>query len=119
MRIVPLSLTARGDHMAAPKTKTTNVSVRDFIAKLKNETRRQDAETLLRIFKKVTGWEARMWGPTIIGYGRYKYTYASGHTGELCVVGFSPRNANLVLYQHSDPSGKTAELLSGLGKHKG
>jgi hypothetical protein len=105
--------------MAATKTKTTKISVSDFIAKLKNDTRRKDAETLLRVFEKATGWKAQMWGPTIVGYGRYKYTYDTGHTGEICVVGFSPRTANLVIYQHPDPSGKTAELLPKLGKHKG
>jgi hypothetical protein len=60
-----------------------------------------------------------MWGPTIVGYGRYKYTYDTGHTGEICVVGFSPRKANLVIYLLPDPSGNTAALLSKLGKHKG
>jgi hypothetical protein len=106
-------------YMAETKTKVTKISVSDFIAKLKNNTRREDAETLLRVFQKATGWKAQMWGPTIVGYGRYKYTYETGHTGEICVVGFSPRAANLVIYQHPDPSGKTAELLAKLGKHKG
>src|SRR5262245_21502441 len=106
----------RRDYMAEMKTKTTKVSVKDFIAKVKNETRRKDAEALLKVFEKATGWKAQMWGPTIVGYGRYKYTYDTGHTGEICVVGFSPRSASLVIYQHPDPSGKTAELLSNLGK---
>jgi hypothetical protein len=105
--------------MAATKTKTTKISVSDFIAKLKNDTRRKDAEALHRVFQKATGWKAQMWGSTIVGYGRYKYTYDTGHAGEICVVGFSPRTANLVIYQHPDPSGKTAELLTKLGKHKG
>jgi len=105
--------------MAEMKTKSTKVSVKDFIAKVKNDTRRKDAETLLKLFAKATGWNAQMWGPTIVGYGRYKYTYDTGRTGEICVVGFSPRAANLVIYQHPDLSGKTAELLLKLGKHKG
>jgi hypothetical protein len=105
--------------MAETKTKSTNVSVKEFMAKVTNDTRREDAETLLKVFEKATGWKAQMWGPTIIGYGRYKYTYDTGRTGEICVVGFSPRAANLVIYQHPDPSGKTAELLTKLGKHKG
>jgi hypothetical protein len=105
--------------MAETKTKTTKISVKDFVAKVKNDTRRKDAETLLKVFEKATGWKAQMWGPTIIGYGRYKYTYDTGHSGEICVVGFSPRSANLVIYQHPDSSGKTAELLAKLGKHKG
>jgi len=105
--------------MAETKTKLTKRSVRNFIAKLKNDTRRRDAEALLRIFEKATGWKAQMWGATIVGYGRYKYVYDTGRTGEICVVGFSPRTANLVIYQHSEPSGKTTELLMKLGKHKG
>jgi len=105
--------------MAQMKTKATKVSVGDFIAGVESDTRRKDAETLLRLFERATGWKAQMWGPTIVGYGRYKYTYETGHTGEICVVGFSPRKANLVIYQHPDPSGKTAALLTELGKHKG
>jgi hypothetical protein len=105
--------------MAEMKTKSTKVSVKDFIAKVRNDTRRKDAETLHALFERTTGWKAQMWGPTIIGYGRYKYTYDTGRTGEICVVGFSPRTANLVIYQHPDPSGKTAALLAKLGKHKG
>src|SRR6185503_19300345 len=105
--------------MAETKTKTTAGSVKDFVAKVKNETRRKDAETLLNAFEKATGWKAQKWGPTIVGYGRYKYTYDTGHTGEISVAGFSPRSANLVIYQCPDPSGKTAELLAKLGKHKG
>jgi hypothetical protein len=105
--------------MAETKTKTTKVSVKDFIAKVKNETRRKDAVTLLKVFAKATGWKAQMWGPSIVGFGRYRYTYDTGRTGEICVVGFSPRTANLVIYQLPDTSGKTAELLAKLGKHKG
>ena len=105
--------------MADTKTKPTKVTVKDFIAKVENDTRRKDAATLLRLFKKVTGWEARMWGPSIVGFGRYQYTYESGRSGEICVVGFSPRKANLVIYQFPDRSGTTEELLRQLGKHKG
>ena len=105
--------------MAQMKTKATKVSVGDFIAGVESDTRRKDAETLLSLFERATGWKAQMWGPTIVGYGRYKYTYETGHTGEICVVGFSPRKANLVIYQHPDPSGMTAALLTELGKHKG
>ena len=105
--------------MSGTKTKPTKVTVKDFIARIENDTRRRDAVTLLRLFEKVTGWKARMWGPSIVGFGRYQYTYESGHSGELCVVGFSPRKANLVIYQFPDRSGKTQALLRKLGKHKG
>ena len=96
--------------MAKTKTKTkpTKVSVSSFITAVENETRREDAKILVRLFQKVTGWKAKMWGPTIVGFGAYHYTYE---------VGFSPRKANLVFYVFGFP-GK-ADLLQKLGKHKG
>jgi hypothetical protein len=103
--------------MAENKTKVTKVSVAKFIAGVENDTRREDAKALLRLIKKLTGWKARMWGPTIIGCGVYHYTYDTGHSGTSPVVGFSPRKANLVVYVFDFP-GK-AELLKKLGKHKG
>lgn len=101
------------------KTKPTKVSVKDFIASVPNETRRKDAETLLKIFEKVTGWKAQMWGPTIIGFGKYTYTYESGHSGDICVTGFSPRGANLSIYGGMYPDQpEAAAILKTLGKHK-
>lgn len=101
----------------ALKTEATKVSVKDFIANVENETRRKDAEALLTLFEKATGWKAKMWGPTIVGFGRYAYTYESGHTGEMCVVGFSPRKASLSIY--SGCGGDVAkDLYAKLGKHK-
>ena len=103
--------------MADVKTKTTKVSVRTFIAGVDNDTRRNDALALLALFKSATGWKPQMWGPTIVGFGSYQYTYETGHSGSSCVIGFSPRKANLVIYVF-DFAGK-AELLQKLGKHKG
>lgn len=103
--------------MAKTKTKVTKVSVSAFVAAIDNETRRQDAKTLLKVFGKATGWKAQMWGPTIVGFGAYHYTYDSGHSGSICAVGFSPRKTSLVVYV-SDFPGKAA-LLEKLGKHKG
>lgn len=103
--------------MAESKTRVTSVKVEDFIAAIDNPTRRADAQALLQLFGKVTGWKAQMWGPTIIGFGAYHYTYDSGRTGSICAIGFSPRKANLVIYVADFP-GK-AELLQQLGKHKG
>jgi hypothetical protein len=100
-----------------PVTLPTKTSVKDFIAQVGNDTRRADAEALLNLFAKVSGWKARMWGPTIVGFGVYHYTYESGRTGTSPVIGFSPRTANLVVYVF-DYDGK-AELLNKLGKHKG
>jgi hypothetical protein len=99
------------------KTKPTKVSVRSFISGVENETRREDAKVLLTLFEKTTGWKAKMWGATIVGVGTYHYTYETGHSGSSCVVGFSPRKANLVVYVFGFP-GK-ADLLHRLGKHKG
>lgn len=103
--------------MAETKTKPTKVSVKDFIAAVDNDTRRADAQTLLKLFAKVTGWKAKMWGPTIVGFGAYHYTYDTGHSGSSPALGFSPRKANLVVYVFDFP-GK-ADLLKKLGKHKG
>ncbi len=103
--------------MAETKTKPTKINVRDFIAGIENDTRREDAKKLLKLFEGATGWKAQMWGPSIIGFGAYHYTYETGHSGSICVVGFSPRKANLVIYVADFP-GK-AELLKKLGKHKG
>ncbi|HEV7692990.1 MAG TPA: DUF1801 domain-containing protein [Hyphomonadaceae bacterium] len=105
--------------MAEIKTKATKVGVKDFIAKVPNETRRKDAETLLKLFRKVTGWKAQMWGPTIVGFGKYDYTYDSGHSGSICVVGFSPRASSLSIYSGIYAGKPEAEPhLKGLGKYK-
>jgi hypothetical protein len=106
-----------GVALADIKTKPTTISARRFIDAVENDTRREDARGLLRLFEKTTGWKARMWGPTIVGFGAYHYTYATGHSGSICVVGFSPRKANLAIYVADFP-GK-ADLLQKLGKHRG
>lgn len=103
--------------MATIKTKPTKVSVKDFIAAVGNDARRNDAEALLQLFARATGWKAQMWGPTIVGFGSYHYKYASGHAGQMCVVGFSPRQANTVVYLSSDFAGYDA-LRARLGKAK-
>ena len=104
--------------MAEAKTKPTRTSVKGFIAKVENETRRVDALTLLELFEKATGWKPQMWGPTIVGFGRYSYVYATGNSGESCVCGFSPRKANLVIYSGCTEPAKREALLKKLGKHK-
>jgi hypothetical protein len=103
--------------MAENKTKITKVSVAKFIADVENDTRRADAKALLKLVKSVSGWKARMWGPTIIGCGVYHYTYDTGHSGTSPVIGFSPRKANLVVYVADFPGKEN--LLKKLGKHKG
>ena len=103
--------------MAETKTKPTKASVAKFIAGIENDTRRADVRTLLKVFEDSTGWKAQMLGPTIIGFGLYHYKYDTGHSGAACVAGFSPRQANLVIYSF-DFAGKAA-LLRKLGRHKG
>lgn len=103
--------------MAELKTKATEVKVADFIAAVPDETRRRDAETVCAMMERLTGEAPKMWGPSIIGFGRYAYRYDSGRTGEMCRIGFSPRKAELVLYV-LDGNGDQTDLLGRLGKHK-
>lgn len=103
----------------ATKTAPTAVSVAGYIAAVDNDVRRKDAETLLKLFEKITGWKARMWGPSIIGFGSYTYTYDSGHSGDMCVTGFSPRSAAISIYGGLYPDQPEAQaILKTLGKHK-
>ena len=103
--------------MAENKTQPTMQSVADFIGAVDHPVRRADAEALDAMFRRVTGWQPRMWGPTIIGYGQYHYTYDSGRAGDFLATGFSPRKANLSVYimpGYADFGG----ILARLGKHK-
>lgn len=105
--------------MAETKTKFTVVKPKDFVAQVPNETRRKDAQVLLKLFEKVTGWKPQMYGPTIVGYGAYEYTYASGHTGKACMIGFSPRGSTLAIYSGMMATGEEAQpYLAKLGKYK-
>lgn len=103
--------------MAETKTKATAVKPADFIAAIDNPTRRADAEVVVRMMAEVSGEPPVMWGPTMIGFGRYRYTYESGRSGEIFRMGFSPRKAQLVLYCGRDFDG-AAELIDRLGKLK-
>jgi len=102
--------------MAETRTRPTQASVDDFIAAVEKPVRRADAGVVRDMMERVTGEPATMWGPTIIGFGTYHYRYASGHEGDMCRVGFSPRSANLVLYVGGFPGFE--ELLGKLGKHR-
>ena len=102
--------------MAQIKTKPTQVNVDRFIAAVEKPVRRADAKVVRDMMERVTGEPATMWGPTIIGFGTYHYRYASGHEGDMCRVGFSPRSANLVLYVGGFPEYEA--LLGKLGKYK-
>lgn len=99
------------------KTQVTDVDPADFVASVEHPTRRADAEVLLDLFTRVTGVEPRMWGPSIVGFGRYRYEYKSGRTGEWMLTGFAPRKSNLVVYVMPGYEDK-AEVLERLGKHR-
>ncbi|MFG6147409.1 DUF1801 domain-containing protein [Halobacillus sp. B23F22_1] len=99
------------------KTKENDGNVIEFLEKVDNPKKRDDAYKLLDIFTETTGYKAKMWGTSIIGFGSYHYKYKSGHEGEFLLVGFSPRKASLSLYfATGDPDRE--ELLKDLGKHK-
>ena len=101
------------------KTKATDVGVADYIAALPEPARRADAAALDALYRKVTGLEPKMWGPSIIGYGSYDYKYENGREGTFCRAGFSPRKGAHVLYGlgwlTEEPA--AAGLLAQLGKH--
>jgi len=101
------------------KTGPTAVRPEDYIAALEKGPRKQDAERLLPWFQGVTGLEARMWGPSMIGFGRYHYRYDSGREGEAMITGFSPRKAELVIYVLPGyESEAMQQKLAQLGRHK-
>ena len=103
--------------MAKNKTTETSIDVNEFINNVENEKRRTDSFTLLEIFKSVTGFEPKMWGPTMIGFGKYHYKYESGHEGDAPLAGFAPRKDSLVLYFATEFENRDV-LLSQLGKYK-
>jgi hypothetical protein len=103
--------------MAKNKTAETDSSVIDFINAVDSEAKRNDAFELVKTMKQITGFEPKMWGPSIIGFGTYHYKYASGHEGDAPLAAFSPRKAATTVYFYL-PEEKREELLSKLGKHK-
>lgn len=107
--------------MAEIKTRPESASVAQFIAAVAHAGKRADANVLDGLFTRVTGCPAVMWGASIIGYGQYHYRYASGHEGEMCRAGFSPRSAKHSLYVMACGDAREeavfAPLLSRLGKH--
>ncbi|MEO5775579.1 MAG: DUF1801 domain-containing protein [Flavobacterium sp.] len=102
--------------MAEIKTKATEVNVTEFIQKVDNEVKRNDSFQLVEFFKMITGCEAKMWGPTIIGFGNYHYKYDSGHEGDMPIAAFSPRKDAIVFYFAEFKNRE--QLLEKLGKHK-
>jgi hypothetical protein len=99
------------------KTKENNASVKKFIDAVSDKEIRKDCYSIIDMMKSVTKQEPKMWGTAIVGFGSYHYKYASGHEGDACIVGFSPRKNNISLYLmlglHTNPG-----LMEKLGKHK-
>jgi hypothetical protein len=103
--------------MAENKTKPTEASVAAYFAAIADETRRRDCETLARLMEQATGQPPTMWGPAIVGFGSYHYTYESGREGDMCLVGFASRKGDISLYGLKAGPGHEA-LLQKLGRHK-
>lgn len=108
--------------MAETKTKATAADPAGFIDAVEPTSKREDAKVLDAMFRRVTGEEPRMWGPSIVGYGSYHYRYASGHEGRSPRLGFSPRKAKHSLYllgcDGKDTNDAFEALLAKLGKHQ-
>lgn len=103
-----------------PKNKTTETraDVQAFIKSFANsEQKIKDSESLITLMQKISGYEPKMWGPSIIGFGNYHYKYASGHEGDAPLIGFSPRKAAISLYVFTGLD-EHKYLLEGLGKYK-
>lgn len=104
--------------MAKTKTTFTGQNVSDFInAFVENEQKKADSFELVSLMENWTGFEAKMWGPSIIGFGNYHYKYASGHEGDAPIIAFSPRKTALTFYVFSTTE-KSKLLLADLGKFK-
>jgi hypothetical protein len=101
---------------AQNKTRASDASVAAFLAAVEPERKREEARQLDRLFREVTGWQPRMWGPSMIGYGEYHYTYASGREGDFLATGFSPRKARHSIYIMPG-YGDYGPILERLGKH--
>lgn len=104
--------------MAKNKTSETEINVTDFINSfVETDQKKQDSFRLVELMSEWTGFQAKMWGPSIIGLGSYHYKYASGHNGDAPLIGFSPRKAAISLYVFSQIE-ENKLLLDNLGKYK-
>ena len=103
--------------MAQNKTQPTDESVIKFLTAVQPDQKRQDGFALLEMMERLSGYQAKMWGPSIIGFGQYHYKYDSGREGDFMRIGFSPRKTKHSLYIVSGLS-RHQGLLDQLGKHK-
>ena len=103
--------------MSENKTRPTDASIENYIASRASEQQRADCQELMALLETVTGQSPRMWGPSIVGHGSYRYTYESGRTGEAPLAAFAIRGRDLVVYLDCEGE-RQDSLLSKLGKHK-
>jgi len=103
--------------MAELKTKKNNSSVAAFLSNVSDKSKRADCKVIAKMMREATGKRAKMWGTSIVGFGSYDYTYASGHSGSWHICGFSPRAQNITIYimPGFDKFGK---IMDKLGKFK-
>jgi hypothetical protein len=103
--------------MAKNKTTETEASVESYLAAIQDGARRNDCAALVELMARATQHLPKMWGTSIVGFGSYHYTYASGREGDTCLVGFSSRKGDISVYGlNAAPSHET--LIAKLGKHK-
>ena len=100
------------------KTKPTKVTVASYIAAIEDDERRRDCKAIVSMMKRVTGATPKMWGPSIVGFGSYHYTYDSGHEGDMAAAGFSSRRGDITVYLSGFTDARTRSLLKDLGKHR-
>jgi len=103
--------------MAEVKTKQNEASVESFLKSIQDEQKRKDAFVILEMMKQACQLQPKMWGSSIIGFGEMHYKYASGHEGDTCLMGFSPRKQSISLYLPGGQQAYASELQQ-LGKHK-
>jgi hypothetical protein len=103
--------------MAETKTKPTDASIDEYLASRASPEQLTDCKAIMAMCKRVTKQQPKMWGPSIVGYGSYTYTYESGHSGQACLAGFAIRGKELVVYLSAENPAQV-ELLAKLGKHK-
>jgi len=103
--------------MAENKTEPTDASVENYIAARGSEQQRADCRELIALLEAATRQPPKMWGPSIVGFGSYRYTYQSGHSGEAPLAGFAIRGRELVIYLAPEQD-EQKSLLSKLGPHK-
>ncbi|MBI4920725.1 MAG: DUF1801 domain-containing protein [Devosia nanyangense] len=108
--------------MAEAKTGPTGVAVDEFLAQIEDPRKRADSQVLIELMQRVTGHPPKMWGSSIVGFGTYHYKYDSGHEGDSCLAGFSPRKAEFSIYLNGTHEPEIAArrdaLLERLGQHR-